>query len=100
MKDEVTIDELGRFGLQIAQPVNGYRFSLDALLVADFVSTTQFARFADLGTGCGVIPLILCRRFPGVSVVGIESNGVMAELAQGNVSRNGLADRVRVVSDD
>ena len=96
----VTIDGLGRFGLQIAQPAHGYRFSLDALLLADFAEFVADPGIADLGTGCGVIPLILCRRFTGASVVGIESNGAMAELARGNISRNGLTDRIRIVSDD
>jgi len=96
----VTLDGLGRYGLKIAQPVDGYRFSLDAVLAADFASSAESARFADLGTGCGVIPLILCRRFSGVSVVGMESNKAMAELARDNAARNGMTDRVRIVCED
>ena len=101
MRDEgVTIDELGRYGLRIAQPVDGYRFSLDPLLLSEFVEAGASARFADLGTGSGVIPLILCRRFPDASVVGVENNTAMAELASGNVVRNGLTDRIEIVTSD
>ena len=101
MRDEgVTWDEVRRFGLRIAQPSGGYRFSLDALLLAEFAEAAESARFADLGTGCGVIPLILCRRFPCATAVGVESNGAMAELAGTTVAHNGMAERVRIIADD
>lgn len=101
MKDDgVTEDELGRYGLRIVQPTNGYRFSLDALLLAEFAEADASTRFVDLGTGCGVIPLILCRRFSAATAVGVESNNAMAKLATDNVARNGLSDRIRIVADD
>ncbi len=95
MSDErVTLDEVRRFGLRIAQPADGYRFSLDALLLAVFVTAPEKGRIVDLGTGCGVIALVLCSRFAGVSVVGIENNEAMAACARENASRNGLTDRI------
>jgi tRNA1Val (adenine37-N6)-methyltransferase len=96
----VTIDGLRRFGLQVAQPTDGYRFSLDALLLADFATEPDTGRIVDLGTGCGIIPLVLCRRLAGVSVVGIENNGMMAECARKNVARNGLTDRIETIFAD
>lgn len=95
-----SVDQVKRYGLQIAQPVDGYRFSLDALLLADFVRTTDDARIADLGTGCGIIPMVLCNRFPAASVVAIDSNSAMAELAGQNATQNGLADRIEAISAD
>lgn len=93
--DELTQDSLRRFELSLAQPRRGYRFSLDALILADFVACGDDARLADLGTGCGVIPLILCRRFPSATVVGFDSNHAMAELATNNARRNCLEQRAR-----
>lgn len=98
--DELTLDSLRRFDLTIAQPRQGYRFSLDALLLADFVACPDDARLADLGTGCGVIPLVLCRRLPGATALGFDSNGDMARLAAENARRNGLEPRVAVVERD
>ena len=95
-----TSDEVRRYGLQVAQPSDGYRFSLDALLLADFVSTGDNARIVDLGTGCGIIPMILCRRFSGAAVVGIDSNSAMAGLAQKNALDNGFADRIEILCED
>jgi len=97
---EHTIDQVRRYGLEIIQPAEGYRFSLDALLLADFVRTAADARIVDLGTGGGVIPLLLCRRYQSATVVGIENNGSMVELARGNVARNGLAGRIEIVTLD
>lgn len=98
--EECTLDQARHFGLTIAQPASGYRFSLDALLLSDFAAPATTARIADLGTGCGIIPLILCRRFPETTAVGIESNAEVAALAQANILRNGLADRVSIISGD
>ncbi|ABK99033.1 tRNA1(Val) (adenine(37)-N6)-methyltransferase [Pelobacter propionicus] len=98
--DELTLDSLRRFDLAIAQPRQGYRFSLDALLLADFVACADDARLADLGTGCGVIPLLLCRRFGSATAVGFESNGSMARLAAENARRNGLEQRAAFVERD
>lgn len=95
-----TNDGVRRYGLQVAQPADGYRFSLDALLLADFVRTADNARIIDLGTGCGIIPMILCRRFPGATVAGIDSNRSMAGLAKENVIRNGFADRIDILFED
>jgi tRNA1Val (adenine37-N6)-methyltransferase len=55
---------------------------------------------ADLGTGCGVIPLVLARRSPDASFVAIENNPDMAVLAGENVQANGLDGRIEIVVDD
>ena len=98
--EEVTLDQARRYGLDIAQPRHGYRFSLDALLLSDFSEPADNARIIDLGTGCGIIPLVLCRRFPAATAVGIERNTEMAALAEANTRRNSLADRITIVTGD
>jgi tRNA1Val (adenine37-N6)-methyltransferase len=99
MSDE-TIDELRDYNLRVFQPRNGYRFSLDPLLLCDFAGVCAGERVIDLGTGCGVIPLVLARQAEDASVVGVEFQEGMAELAKRNVSLNGLAERVEIVSAD
>lgn len=102
MKDKGrTVDAVSRFGLSLLQPESGYRFSLDALLLADFASLPPgSAAIIDLGTGCGVIALILARTCAGARVVGLEQNPAMAELAMENARLNNLDDRVRIVCGD
>jgi len=97
--DETT-DELQNYGLRIVQPRHGYRFSLDPLLLCDFAQRAAGGRVIDLGTGCGVIPLVLARKDEGARIVGVEFQHEMAELAIRNVLLNGLADRITILHRD
>jgi tRNA1Val (adenine37-N6)-methyltransferase len=95
-----TIDELRGFDLRMIQPADGYRFSLDPLLLADFASDGEAMRVIDLGTGSGIIPLIMARRFPSAEIVGVEFQEGMASLALRNVEVNGLSERVAILCAD
>jgi len=100
VRDEETIDELQNHRLRIIQPRHGYRFSLDPLLLCAFAAIPGGGRVADLGSGCGVIPLVLARAYEGAQVVGVEHQEEMAVLATRNVLLNGLADRITIFHRD
>jgi tRNA1Val (adenine37-N6)-methyltransferase len=95
-----TVDELQAYGLKIIQPRNGYRFSVDPLLLCDFAGIREAEEVVDLGTGCGVIPLILARKAREATMTGIEIQKEMAVLAGRNVRLNALADRIAIVNAD
>ena len=97
---DCSTDSLRPFQLTIRQPRAGYRFSLDPLLLCDFVSLRPSERVVDLGTGCGVMLLVLARREPSARLVGVEFQPEMAALARENLLANGLADRVAVSETD
>lgn len=97
----LTQDDLKLFELRLFQPRHGYRYSLDALLLARFCALLKpGGRIADLGAGCGIISLVLARVNPEASVVAIEKNHDMAELIERNISHNDLAGRVSVQAGD
>ncbi|MEI6207752.1 MAG: methyltransferase [Desulfuromonadales bacterium] len=101
MRGEHTLDELKRFDLQIFQPRHGYRYSLDALLLARFCSTLQpGGSIVDLGAGCGIISLLLARVNPAAHVLAVENNPEMAALVERNIQHNDLAGRVSVHAED
>ena len=100
MKGEETVDELRRHRLSIGQPRDGYRFSLDPLLLCDFAAIRTGERAIDLGSGCGIIPLILARQAEATNVTGVEFQEQMVELARRNVSINGLGDRISILAAD
>ncbi len=102
MKDSCfeTIDELRGYNLRIVQPRDGYRFSLDPLLLCNFAGIRDGERVIDLGTGSGIIPMVLARQCPDATIVGVELLEHMAELAQRNVRLNGLTDRVEIIGTD
>jgi tRNA1Val (adenine37-N6)-methyltransferase len=95
-----TVDELAAYGLQLIQPDAGYRFSLDPLLLADFATVADGDRVMDLGTGSGIIPLLIHRRLPMTTLVGIEHQQTLAAIARRNVEINGAAARVEIVELD
>lgn len=92
----------GTWQLALHQPQYGYRFSLDAFILADFVTPSFLPPqpILDLGTGCGVVALLLARRFPRARLVGIELQAELAALAQQNVVNNDLGNRIDVVRAD
>ena len=100
MKGEETIDELRRYSLRIVQPGQGYRFSVDPLLLGHFAGVRAAEKVIDLGTGSGVIPLLLARQCENARFVGVELQEEMAALAARNVALNGLADRIEIIADD
>ena len=99
MTEQETLDTLADLDLQVGQPKNGYRFSLDPLLLCDFAPLDRPA-VLDLGSGCGIIPLIVARRSAATRVVAVELQPAMAELAERNATRNGLSDRIEVLTAD
>jgi tRNA1Val (adenine37-N6)-methyltransferase len=95
-----TLDVLFGGRLSLYQSRSGYRFSIDALLLANYVSIKRGDRVIDLGTGNAVIPLVLAQLHPSAAFVGIELQASMAERARRNVRLNGLERRVRIISGD
>jgi len=101
VRPDETLDLLFNGSLKVIQKKKGYRFSLDAILLAHFSCLHQRAdSIIELGTGSGVIPLILARRFKEAAIVGVEVQETLAELAQKNVIINGLIDRITIVKGD
>jgi tRNA1Val (adenine37-N6)-methyltransferase len=95
-RPDISEDQFMGGSLQVAQPVRGYRFSIDAVLLADYVRPPAGASLVDLGTGCGILPLILARRHAELTVLGIDIQPELAALARRNVTRNRLEGRIRI----
>lgn len=99
-KSEETFDTLFDRRLEIRQKKEGYRFSIDALLLAHFAEPRPADRVIDLGTGCGVIPLILAFRRKAEAIVGVEVQPSLADLARQNVSLNRFSSQIEIWEKD
>ena len=86
--------------LRINQEAAGYRFSIDAVLLAHHVRPRAGEKLLDLGTGCGIIPLILAYRNPEITAIGIEIQHELADLAISNVNANHMRNRIAVLQLD
>jgi len=97
---ELTNDNLFAGRLSCRQHRHGYRFSVDAVLLAHFFTPQSAEQIIDLGCGCGVVSLIIAYRHPGLQLTGLELQPQLAALARRNVAENGLAERIALVEGD
>ncbi len=86
--------------LQIIQKKKGYRFSVDPILLSQFVRIRRNERVMDLGTGCAILPLLLSRIGSARSFVGVEIQKPLIECAEKNVALNHLEDRISILKQD
>ncbi|MBP3428760.1 MAG: tRNA1(Val) (adenine(37)-N6)-methyltransferase [Clostridia bacterium] len=90
------LDDLQRGGLRILQRPDGFRFGTDAVLLADFAGAKRGEHICDMGTGTGVLPLLLSARAEGTTFDAFEIQHDVADMAMRSVQINGLQDRIRV----
>lgn len=95
-----TLDTLHGGAVQIIQHQKGYRFSIDPVLLANFVTISAGARVLDLGCGSGIIALLLARWSSAEKVVAVEIQPAQAARAQRNVVLNGLVEKVEIYQAD
>lgn len=86
--------------LKLIQPDTGYRFSIDAILLSEFVSTRRGDILVDLGTGCGIIPLVLLLTRSIGYALGLEIQAELAEQAARNAVLNGFDHKMGVIIGD
>ena len=95
-----TTDTFFNGRIRIRQNRAGYRFSIDAVLLAYRAAPRSGDRVIDLGTGCGVIALIMAYRHPDITLYAVEVQEELAQLAIFNVKDNRLQDRITVLGAD
>jgi len=95
-----TIDTFFNGKVEVSQSSEGYRFSIDAILLAAAVHPKPGEVVMDMGTGCGVIPILLAYRNRHVHFLGIELQEALAKLAAQNVAANHMQDRIGIHHQD
>jgi tRNA1Val (adenine37-N6)-methyltransferase len=100
IKAHETIDTFLNGELRIIQSRQGYRFSVDALLLAEFAPVKREAFVVDLGAGCGIISLFLAAKREVGFIVGLELQEELVSQAQRNITLNGLEKKVAIIQGD
>ena len=95
-----SIDEFMDGRLKLIQSKTGYRFSIDAILLSQFVTIKRGDRLVDLGTGCGIIPLILLLTRPVAYASGLEIQMDLAHQAARNTKLNGYEHKMGIIQGD
>lgn len=94
------LDDLQCSGYQLIQNTACFCFGMDAVLLSSFAKAAPGDRVLDLGTGNGVIPILMLGKYPDARYTGIEIQEVNVQLARRSVQYNRIGDRVSVVQGD
>lgn len=100
LQPDECIDNFMEGRLKLIQSKDGYRFSIDAILLSEFVTIRPGDVVVDLGTGCGVILLILLLTKPGGHAFGLEIQEELAAQAKRNALLNGFEHKMDVILGD
>ncbi len=98
--EDERIDDLQRNGYRIIQKKKGFCFGMDAVLLSGFAQVKDGEVAVDLGTGTGIIPILLETKTKGKHFTGLEIQKEVAEMAERSVRLNHLEDRVDIVRGD
>jgi tRNA1Val (adenine37-N6)-methyltransferase len=100
LKDGERLDELQRNGYQIIQNSRKFCFGMDAVLLSGFARVKPGERVLDLGTGTGIIPILLRGKTEGRDFTGLEIQEESADMARRSVAYNHLEDSISIVTGD
>ena len=100
LKDGERLDELHRNGYRIIQNARKFCFGMDAVLLSGFARVKAGERVLDLGTGTGIIPILLRGKTPGRNFTGLEIQEESADMARRSVAYNHLEDSISIVTGD
>lgn len=88
--------------ITIYQNINGYRFSLDPILLSSQVTPKENDKIIDIGTGCGIIPISIAykNKNTNLEIYGIELQNSLADLARKNIKENKLDNKISILNKD
>jgi tRNA1Val (adenine37-N6)-methyltransferase len=100
MSSPLTTDTFYNGLIRVKQKRSGYRYSIDAILLAHHVQPKTYDTVLDLGTGCGIIPLILAYHHPTLTIFGVEIQPELARIASCNVNENAMGHQIQIIEGD
>ena len=100
LKGKERLDDLERNGLKIIQDPGRFCFGMDAVLLSGFAAAPEGGRVLDLGTGTGIIPILMSAKTKAKELIGLEIQQESADMAERSVKLNDLCDRVKIVHGD
>lgn len=100
LRENERIDDLQRNGYRIIQNPEKFCFGMDAVLLSGFVRVKKGAQVLDLGTGTGIIPILLEAKTEAAHLTALEIQEESADMARRSVQLNGLGSKIDVVTGD
>ncbi len=100
LKENERIDDLQRNGYRIIQNPDKFCFGMDAVLLSGFVRAKEGSSVLDMGTGTGILPILLEARTGAAHLTGLEIQEESADMARRSVALNGLEEKIRIITGD
>lgn len=100
LKENERIDDLQRNGYQIIQNPAKFCFGMDAVLLSGFARVKEGSLVLDMGTGTGIIPILMEAKTKASHLTGLEIQEESADMARRSVMLNGLQDKITIVTGD
>ncbi len=100
LKENERIDDLQRNNYKIIQDPDRFCFGMDAVLLSGFARVPEGAKVLDLGTGTGIIPILLEAKTKAAHLTGLEIQAESADMAARSVRLNGLCEKIEIVNGD
>lgn len=100
LKENERFDDLQLHGLEIIQHPDGFCFGMDAVLLSHFATVKKSETVVDLGTGTGILPILLAGKTEALHIYGLEIQEQSADMAARSVLYNGLDSRIDIVQGD
>lgn len=100
LKENERLDDLQRNGYQIIQNPEKFCFGMDAVLLSGFARAKKGDVLLDLGTGTGIIPILMAAKTECAHLTGLEIQEESADMARRSVVLNGLSDRIDIIAGD
>ncbi len=100
LKDNERLDELQRNGYQIIQNSEKFCFGMDAVLLSGFAKAKKGDVVLDMGTGTGIIPILMEAKTEAAHLTGLEIQEESADMARRSVALNGLSEKIDIVTGD
>ncbi|MED9904908.1 MAG: tRNA1(Val) (adenine(37)-N6)-methyltransferase [Lachnospiraceae bacterium] len=100
LKENERLDELQRNGYRIIQNPEKFCFGMDAVLLSGFAQVKPGGTVLDLGTGTGIIPILMEAKTPASHLTGLEIQEESADMARRSVALNGLTEKIDIVTGD
>ncbi|MGB5823489.1 MAG: tRNA1(Val) (adenine(37)-N6)-methyltransferase [Proteocatella sp.] len=100
IKNDESIEDLQLNGYKIIQSNDGFKFGIDAVLIANFCRLKNGEVGVDLGTGTGIIPIIIAAKSNASKIYGIEIQEEVADMASRSVELNDLTSKIEIIHDD
>lgn len=100
LKDGERIDDLQYKGFKIIQNPKEFCFGIDAVLLSNFVKVKSGSNVLDLGTGTGIIPILIAAKTKAKYITGVEIQPYMAEMATRSIRLNNLQEKVKIINED